>query len=291
MEPAANISSTIKDFKEKDYIKTIAGTLAADSHGADIDALAVDALVAKIEKKLDERNEKLALTPVEGETPLNSDQKAYAIAAIRDLLVQELAANFPSQQSLIEARERAAAEFTVRGKICLSLDNMSIEAIVAFVFHERIDVLSKYVRAQAQELAQRNTQMEAIGNLKTLFAGHQPTQGETTLKEVTVASSHAEIIKLQLAAKMAQFNLQPHLDKRDDSQAKIIDQVVLPYAVYQQINTALAGHTDKYTNLVTSQQFMLTERKKQLDQCWEFLSTFSKRSHDTVQTIIRNMGH
>ena len=238
---------------------------------------------------LKDRNDELKRIPQAGKQPLTDEEIEYAVGILRDLMTQELAKHHPTQQMLSQSRDEAFANFKVRNKVRLDLNAMSIETLLMHVFKERIDVLGDLLRTQAREKQQRNDQIEAMGELKTLLAGCQPMQGEAG-KPIMVAQSHEQVAKLKLSAMQAKFDLAPYLEKdMNNGMLAKSHEIALPYAAYQQLNTALTAHTDKQTNLVTSQQLQIVELNKQITQAWEFLSHLNKRHHDTLQTIIHNM--
>jgi hypothetical protein len=220
---------------------------------------------------------------------LSAEEIDYAITVLRDPLVHELAATHPTQKMLTQSREEAFANFKVRKLARANLNKMSIDTLLLYVFSERANVLSDSLRSLAQKKQQRNEQIEAIGKLKTLMAGCQPVQGEP-VKAIVVAESHEEIIKLKLTALEAEFDLTPYIN-RDLNKASLDKnhEFALPFAAYQQLNTALTTHTEKCTADATSEQLQIVELNKKINQVWEFLSNFNKRHHDTLQTIISNM--
>lgn len=233
-------------------------------------------------KILEERNEKLKQKPEDGKEELTKDQIDYAVNILCDRLIDQYVPQTPVQREIDQARRNAFS--IIHEKVQQNLNHLSLETLIAYVFKERINVLTDVLRDELRKKQLRNEQIEALGALKTMLAGLQPDTGEA-LKKVTIAGSHEEIVKLRVAAKQANFDLASHLDQNMVDKTKITQS----YAAYQKLTTALTQETDKNTHLDTSQQLLLTELKKQIDQCWEFMSHFSKRHHDTIQTIISNM--
>jgi hypothetical protein len=220
---------------------------------------------------------------------VGTNEKETVIALIQDLLIQEFLEAHPTQQMRTQSYKDVFANFKVRKQVRENLDKMSIEALLGYVFKERIEVLSRLLRQQAQEKQYRNEQIEAIGELKTLLVACQPAPGEIA-KSIVLAQSDEEIFKFRMIAKQADFDLNRYLEKNISGEISEKQQKFsIPYEIFQQLNTALTAHTDKNTNLMTSQQLQIVELNKQITQTWEFLSNFSKRLHDTVHAIISNM--
>lgn len=233
--------------------------------------------------QLQKRNELLATAKNTAKEPLSADYIEYSLGILRDLLVQELEALQPTQKILNQTRREAFDQFPLRRETRINLDQFSLDSVIFHVFQERARVLEDLLRSHAKERQRHNDLLENIGLLKTLLAGHQPSQGEV-VKSVAIAQLHEDIMKIKLIANRAGFNM-------DDYQnlATATNEIVVSYAHYQQLNMALAAHTDKHTNLMTAQQLSMTDMKKQMDQAWELLSTFMKRIHDLLQTILHNM--
>lgn len=240
-------------------------------------------IIEEAKAQLQKRNELLAATPNSTKQALSAEHIEYGLAILRDLLVQELEALQPSQKLLNQARQEAFDFFPLRRETRINLDHFSIDSVIFHVFQERTKVLEGILRGQVKERQKHNDLLENIGLLKTLLAGHQPSQGET-VKTVTIAQLHEDIMKIKLIANRAGFNIQDYQNLTNST-----NEIVLSYAHYQQLNMALAAHTDKHTNLMTAQQLSMTDLKRQIDQAWELLSTFMKRLHDLLQTILHNL--
>lgn len=242
-------------------------------------------VIQKAREILQERNEELKRSPRAGEKPLSEEDVEYVLSILRGPLVAELEAYSPTTQILNQTREETFSAFKVRKEVRVNLSELSIETLIWYIFQERITMLDKLIRTKAQEKQQKTDQIEAIGDLKTILAGCQPIQGET-MRNIPIASSHEDIMKIQLVAKRANFNIDAYL--RTNVAAKH-HELHLPYEKYQQLNTALTAHTDKVSTSITAQQLSLVETTKQREQSFEFLSHFNKRMHDTRQSIIGNM--
>lgn len=242
----------------------------------------------KARELLEQRNAALPEKAESGNERLTEEQINYALDGLCEAMTAEYLQQTPTQRQIDLARQNAfsSLDLKLRDKVQQNLNGFSIETLIAYVFSERIKALDEVIREEVRKKQLRNEQMEAIGELKTMLAGVQPDTGETQ-KKVTIAKSDKEIMALTVTAQKANFDLTPFIDNNEAG--KFATKIVLPYASYNQLNTALTAHTDKYTNQDTNQQFLLTELYKRLNQCWEFMSTFSKRHHDTIQTIISNM--
>ena len=250
-------------------------------------------IVQRAQTTLHERNDALDNASSDGMNKLDADQMQYALSILERLLAEELAATHPTQQMMTQARQQAFSAFPLRSKVRENLSALSIDALIACVFNERVTVLSGLARMKAKEVQRRNDQIEAVTHLRTMIMGGQPTEAEEgkTAKLVIIAHSSDDMVKLHLAAKLAQFDLAPYIMEDKVSRVETVNRIkiTLPYGIYQQLNTALTAHTDKHTTLLTGDQLSLTEYKKQIDQAWEFMSHYSKRHHDTLHSIISNM--
>jgi hypothetical protein len=244
----------------------------------------IDAFLSHAEDLLHKRNQELETAPENGRNALNSADMTEALAVLREWAIRDIYANKPSQKAANQTRTQAFDNFSIV-KSDIDLEGCSIDVLIMYIFSQRVRILNDTLRQHAREKLRRNEQIEAINQVKTLLAGCQPVQGEA-VKEVKIAHSHNEIAKLQLAAREADFDLSAYMDRNlSDEKAK----VNLPYAIYQQLNTALNAHTDKYTNLVTSQQLSVVELTKQINLSTEFMSYFNKRLYDTAQAVVSNM--
>lgn len=245
----------------------------------------ISGLLQKAKAQLIQRNDHIKSHSLSNKKALTEDQIEHALAVLRDLMVDELAELHPTQQAVAQSRQAAFNQFSIRREIRINLDTCSIETLLAYVFDERVDILSKVLRQLAGERQTHNDRLEALNQLKTLLNGHQPQQGEL-VKTIKIADSHEHILTLDLAARRAGFDLHSYKQKHTSDEHGTLE---LPYANYQQLMTALSGHSDKLANLSTTQQLTLTETQKHYNQAIEIRSTLSKKWHDTAQTVISNM--
>ena len=249
-------------------------------HEADITGL-----LEKARTQLIQRNDKIRSNPTADRKALTDDQIEHVLDALRDLMVDELVSLHPTQQALSQSRQMAFEQFPIRKEININLDTCSIEALLTYVFNTRVDILTDTLRQLAKERQAHNDRLDALNQLKTQLAGHQPQQGEA-IKTVTIADSHANILTLDKAAKMAGFDFSFYKQKDLNDESAVFE---LSFAHYQQLMTALSGYADKLANLSTTQQLTLTETEKQRSQTIEIRSMLSKKWHDTNQTIIHNL--
>lgn len=247
----------------------------------------IEGILNKAKAQLEARNEMLTRQAHPDKTPLNTTQIRYAIQTLRDLLVDEIASVHPTQQMFDETRKAAYQEFNLRTDIITNLDKVSLEVMLLSIFETRARSLANILRNKGRERQLHNSRLEALNHAKTFLTGLAPSNGQMAEK-VTITGSDEEFIKLNLSAKIAGFNLKPYISKStSDAEAAVCD---LPYVTYQQLVSALNGYTEKLSHITSQEQITLTDLKNHYDRALEMMSTLSKKRHDLLQLILRNIA-